>query len=76
MAGCAAGARFVKRRKPVCRAYGAAACETQLVRARRQAVPDGDTLVEYEALALPPAFFFSHMLQIGENPALEVIDIV
>ncbi len=44
--------------------------------ARRQAMADRHPLVEDVTLALPQAFRFRHRLQIGEDPAFQMIDFI
>src|SRR5690606_12778946 len=44
--------------------------------ARRQVMADGDPVVEHEALASPLALLGGHFLQILENAALEVVDLL
>src|SRR6056297_2906992 len=56
--------------------HGAAAGMAQLVRSFPQPVADRDTPVEDEAFAVPRALFFGHALEILQDTALEVIDIL
>src|SRR5690606_3625522 len=58
------------------RAERPAARTAQRVRARAQAVAHAHTLVEDEALALPAALAFGHLLQVLQDAAFEVVDLL
>ncbi len=55
-------------------AYRMAAGKAKAMTAGEELMPHRDPLVEYEAFALPAAFFRGNGLEVLENAALEVID--
>ena len=63
-------------------AWRAVACDKALAArakaavARLQRVIDGDALVEDETFAVPSALLGRHLLEIGEDAAFKVIDLV
>ncbi len=76
VAGGAAGAFLIERRLAVGGAERAAASAAQLVVAGHLAVADADPFIEDEAFALPQALFGGHLLEVIEDAALEVIDLL
>src|SRR5690606_4176413 len=53
-----------------------AACTAKFIIARLKAMTDRHPLVEDKALALPQAVFLGHVLEILQDTALEVIDLI
>ena len=76
MAVAAGDAFLVSLVREVRRRQGHAAGAAQRVLADFEAVFHAHALVEDEALALPEAFFFGHILEVFQDPALEVVDLV
>src|SRR3990167_4704398 len=56
----------------ICHGNRRAAGMTLVIIARAQVMPHGDPIVEDEAVTAPPGLLLGHLLQILEDPALEM----
>jgi hypothetical protein len=76
MAGGTACAFFIKRGGKAFLAHRPPAGTAERMAAGRKPMPNRHPLIEHEALAAPQAFLLRHRLQIPQDPALEVEDIL